>query len=63
MIEGCGEDEARLEKQRAWEEMPLEEHMQLYIGKGLDRKEAMKAVAKDRGVPRREIYDRLIGKS
>lgn len=63
VIEGCGEDEARLEKQRAWEEMPLEEHMQLYIGKGLDRKEAMKAVAKDRGVPRREIYDRLIGKS
>ena len=37
--------------------------MQLYLGKGLDRKGAMKAVAKDRGVSRREIYDRLIGKS
>ena len=63
VIEGCAEDEVLLEKQRAWEEMPLEEHMQLYLGKGLDRKEAMKAVAKDRGVSRREIYDRLIGKS
>jgi len=40
--------------------MTLTEHMALYLGKGLDRKEAMKAVAKDRGLSRRDVYRMLL---
>ena len=38
------------EKQRAWEEMSLEEHMKIYEDQGIGRKDAMKMVAKDRGI-------------
>lgn len=40
--------------------MPIEEHMKLYEEQGMDRKEAMKQVAKDRGVSKREIYQALL---
>ena len=42
-----------------WEEMSIEDHFQHYISQGLDRKEAMKRTAKDRGVQKREIYNYL----
>ena len=42
-----------------FKDMSLEEHMELYISKGMDKKEAMKAVAKDRGVAKRDIYREL----
>jgi len=45
----------------AWEGVSLEEHMARYESQGLDRKEAMKQVAKDRGCSKREIYARLNG--
>lgn len=44
------------EDQKVWEEMSIEEHMNLYINKGMDEKTAMKQVAKDRGVSKRDIY-------
>jgi 16S rRNA (cytidine1402-2'-O)-methyltransferase len=40
--------------------MSLEEHMRLYTDRGIDRKEAMKAVAKDRGISRRDVYNALL---
>ena len=40
--------------------MSIEEHMAMYESRGMDRKEAMKAVAKDRGVSKRNIYESLI---
>ena len=40
--------------------MSIEEHMAYYESQGTDHKEAMKLVAKDRGVPKREIYRALI---
>lgn len=43
-------------------EMTIEDHMELYLSKGMDKKEAMKAVAKDRGVSKRDIYDALLDK-
>ena len=43
-----------------WEEMSVEEHVEYYINMGKDKKEAMKAAAKDRGVSKREIYNDLI---
>lgn len=38
----------------------IEEHMEMYTSKGIDRKEAMKMVAKDRGVSKRDIYNSLL---
>ncbi len=40
--------------------MSLEEHMQVYLDQGMDKKAAMKAVAKDRGVSKRDIYQALL---
>lgn len=60
VIEGKSLDEIREEKVRSWEEMSVEDHMALYERQGMDRKEAMKQVAKDRGVSKREIYQMLL---
>ena len=43
-----------------WNRLPLEELMQLYLDRGMDKKDAMKAVAKDRGVSKQEIYKQLL---
>lgn len=40
-----------------WDLMPVEEHLKMYISEGMDKKEATKQVAKDRGVPKRDIYE------
>lgn len=48
------------EKREMWEEKTIKEHMDIYLNQGLDKKEAMKAVAKDRGVSKRDIYKELI---
>lgn len=60
VIEGKSRQEIQKEEQKAWEDISLEEHMAVYESKGLDRKAAMKAVAKDRGVSRREVYNSLL---
>lgn len=59
-IEGRNREEVRQEEQESWQELSIEEHMKLYESKGMDRKECMKKVAKDRGLSKREIYDALI---
>ena len=56
VIEGKSRREKEQEQQAACSEMSMEEHMRLYEDQGLDRKEAMKRVAKDRGISRREVY-------
>lgn len=60
VIEGRSPEEMAEEKQEQWGAIALEEHMKLYLNQGLDKKEAMKAVAKDRGISKREIYQMLI---
>lgn len=60
VMEGRKRAEMTEEKQKEWEMMPLEEHMKMYESQGLSRKDAMKAVARDRGVPKREIYQKLL---
>lgn len=62
VIEGKSRQEIRRENQASWEEMSIEEHMAYYEEKGILRKEAMKQVAKDRGVTKREIYQYLVGR-
>ena len=50
------------ERQESWQSMSIEDHMAYYKESGLDEKNAMKQVAKDRGVPKREIYQYLLAK-
>ena len=60
VLEGRSRQEMVEEKQKSWEAMSLEEHMNHYESQGVSRKEAMKLVAKDRGVSKRDIYQRLL---
>ena len=50
----------RLEEAERWESMSLGEHMDYYLGQGMEKKEAMKAVAKDRGISKRDVYRELV---
>ena len=60
VLAGRSREEIEQEARQKWEDMPLEEHMEYYMSQGIDKKEAMKAVAKDRGVSRREIYQQTL---
>lgn len=60
VIEGKKIEEIRKEKEASYKEMDINEHMKLYMDKGMDKKEAMKAVAVDRGIPKREVYKMLL---
>ena len=60
VICGRSREEIKKEKQQSWETMSVEEHMKLYESQGIDHKEAMKLVAKERGVSKRDIYQQLL---
>lgn len=60
VIEGKSQEEIQEENKQKWESMTIEEHMEYYISQGNDKKSAMKLVAKDRGVSKRDIYNQLI---
>ena len=62
VIEGKSLEQKREEQQASWQNMSIEEHMAYYEGKGMDEKNAMKQVAKDRGVSKRDIYQYLLSK-
>ncbi|MBQ4559848.1 MAG: 16S rRNA (cytidine(1402)-2'-O)-methyltransferase [Tyzzerella sp.] len=56
VLEGKSREEIRREEVSKWEEMTIEEHMEYYLSQGFDKKEAMKMVAKDRGISKRDVY-------
>ena len=60
VIEGRSREEMEKEKQEAWEQMTIAEHVALYEQQGVLRKEAMRLAAKDRGVSKRDIYQALL---
>lgn len=60
VMEGKSREEIRKEEVSKWEEMSLEEHMEYYTCQGVDKKEAMKLVAKDRGISKRDVYQQLL---
>ena len=60
VLEGKSHQQKNEEKQAALSEIPIEEHMKMYEEKGIDRKEAMKLVAKERGISKREVYNYLL---
>lgn len=60
VLEGKSFAKLAEEEKKSWEAMTLEEHMAVYEDQGVDRKEAMKLVAKDRGVSKRDVYQALL---
>ncbi len=53
-------EEVAEEQKKSWEELTLNEHMAVYENQGIDHKEAMKLVAKDRGISKRDVYQELL---
>ncbi len=60
VIEGRNPEEMKEERQQEWLTLTVEEHMEHYMSQGIDKKSAMKMVAKDRGVSKRDIYQALL---
>lgn len=60
VIEGKSVEELRQEQVKSWEEISIEAHMERYESQGMDRKDAMRMVAKDRGISKRDVYQYLM---
>ena len=60
VIEGKHLEELRKEQISRWEDMEIQEHLACYTDQGMDKKEAMKAVARDRGITKRDVYQKLL---
>lgn len=60
VIEGKSLDQFQKEQEADWQLIPIEDHMQIYEQQGMPRKEAMKQVAKDRGISKRDVYQYLL---
>lgn len=60
VIEGIDRKLLKREEQKEWEKLTIEEHMRIYEEQGIERKEAMKRVANDRGISKREVYRELL---
>ena len=60
VIEGRSRQEMEEEQKASWEKITIEEHMEIYENQGHSRKEAMKMVANDRGMTKRDVYQYLI---
>lgn len=60
VIEGKSLYDRKKEQQKDWQSISVEEHMRVYEEQGVDRKDAMKQVAKDRGISKREVYNYLL---
>ena len=63
VIEGRSRSEIEQQQRKSWEEISIEQHMEIYEKQGVQKKEAMKLVAKDRGITKREVYQRVLEKS
>lgn len=60
VIEGYSIENRKQDIRDNWQSISLEDHMKIYEDKGIDRKEAMKLVAKDRGISKRDVYNALL---
>lgn len=57
VVQGESRENLEEETRRKWDTMTIPEHIKMYMNQGMDKKEATKQVAKDRGVPKRDIYE------
>ncbi len=62
VIAGKDREEVISEEQAKWKALSIQEHMDYYEAQGIEKKEAMRLVAKDRGISRRDVYQELLGK-
>ena len=60
VIAGKSASEAQAEAREQWLKMPLAEHLAIYEAQGMERKDAMKRVARDRGLSKRDVYQQLL---
>lgn len=60
VIAGRDRQDLKLEKQKSWDAMSIQEHVAMYENQGIDRKEAMRMAAKDRGISKRDVYQQLL---
>lgn len=60
VIDGKSMEQKEQEKREEWLKVPIEEHLRKYISGGESEKEAMKLVAKDRGISKRDVYQYCI---
>ena len=60
VMEGKSRESIKKEEQEKWESITIEQHMKRYLDKGMEKKEAMKQVAKDRGIGKRDVYQALL---
>ena len=60
VLEGADLKAKKQEEMNSWNALSPAEHVKLYLDQGLDKKEAMKRTAKDRGVSKRDIYQALL---
>ena len=60
VIEGKSRKVLEEEAQAQWESLSIGEHMEHYLSQGMDKKAAMKQVAKDRGISKRDVYQALL---
>ena len=56
VIKGKSEEAVEAEKAAAWENISVTEHVEMYITGGMTKKDAIKQVALDRNLPKREVY-------
>jgi len=60
VIQGVDEKLAAESDRENWNEISVKEHLDIYLEQGMSKKDAMKKVAEDRGVSKREVYNSLI---
>ncbi|MBE5968838.1 MAG: 16S rRNA (cytidine(1402)-2'-O)-methyltransferase [Lachnospiraceae bacterium] len=56
VIEAKSFEEKIKEEQESWKETEISKHIEYYLNQGIDKKEAFKLVAKDRGISKRDVY-------
>ncbi len=56
VIEGKSDETIKAEKEAKWNSLSIEEHLVKVIEEGFDKKEAIKIVAKERGIAKKEVY-------
>lgn len=60
VLEGKTQEEIEKENMEKWEELTIAQHLIKYINEGFTKKEAIKQVAKERNIPKSEVYKHSI---
>ena len=61
VLAGASREKKKKEAQARWEELSMEEHFEYYLNEGYSEKDALKQIAKDRGMGKRDVYKIIKG--